>query len=215
MKQRAEVVKICIIVVAALLGLSAWAQPTGSVTLTWDANVEEDLAGYAVLRGESPGVYTFRQDVGLVTSAVVGGLQPGKTYYFSALAINRAGLESDPAKEVTWVTETGTPVLAITGWQVERDSQQISMRWDVPPTEQGVGRWRIRYRVGSAGKIVEVMSQAPRLVIENPGTELYVVLISAEGLQGWGPETRHEVPSLPRVTGLAVRDGKTMWVFGP
>jgi hypothetical protein len=57
-----------------------------SITLAWDPNPEdEQVEGYRVYRGTSPGTYI---DVWEVhgTELVVGGLQPGGTYYFAAKA---------------------------------------------------------------------------------------------------------------------------------
>lgn len=191
------------------------AQPSGSVVLSWSPNTEEDLAGYIVLRGETSGAYDYQEDVGNITEAIVGGLTPGKTYFFSVLAYNLSGQRSDPAKEVIWTTEAGLPVSGISGWEMHRDAKMISMRWSRPAEGEGVGRWRVRYRAGAAGAIVEVMTTEPELKILAPGSVVYTVLIAAEGLRGWGPETRFDVPSLPKAPeSLEVKGGKTIWTFG-
>ena len=81
-----------------------------STTLSWtpptqneDGTTLEDLAGYKIYWGTTPGVYTNSAsvDAGL-TTYVVENLAPG-TYEFVATAINSAGVESrysNPATKV-------------------------------------------------------------------------------------------------------------------
>jgi hypothetical protein len=74
---------------------------TGTATLTWDANVEANLAGYNVYMGTQPGMYGAPVSVGNTTSYTVGNLTGGKTYYFSLTAIDSAGNESEHSAEVS------------------------------------------------------------------------------------------------------------------
>ncbi len=73
----------------------------GSATLTWSANMEEDLAGYNVYVGTQPGVYGPPIPTGLNTTYTVGNLTGGKTYYFSVTAFDNAGNESQHSIEVS------------------------------------------------------------------------------------------------------------------
>ena len=75
---------------------------TGSVSLSWtaptentDGSVLEDLAGYFIYWGTSPGNYpdSVRIDNGSVSTFVVENLVPG-TYEFVATSFNSAGIES-------------------------------------------------------------------------------------------------------------------------
>ncbi|WP_425464133.1 fibronectin type III domain-containing protein [Nitrospira lenta] len=70
---------------------------TGSVTLSWSANGESDLAGYKIYFGTSSGNYTSSGSpavIGKVTSYTVTGLQRNTTYFFALSAYDSAGNES-------------------------------------------------------------------------------------------------------------------------
>ncbi|MGV3516271.1 IPT/TIG domain-containing protein [Luteitalea sp.] len=74
-----------------------------AIQLAWTANTEADLAGYVLVWGTSPGVYTH--SVVVAPTAVtqqVTDLSPG-TYYFALRAFNTAGLESAHSNEVAAV----------------------------------------------------------------------------------------------------------------
>ena len=49
--------------------------------LVWNRNAEDDLAGYNVYYGESPGEYSTALDVGNLTEYDFSDLQEGVTYY--------------------------------------------------------------------------------------------------------------------------------------
>ena len=68
--------------------------PTASVTVSWSANTESDLAGYKVYYGTSSGNYTTSIYVGNVTTYTVNGLSTGRTYYFAVSAFDKSGNES-------------------------------------------------------------------------------------------------------------------------
>jgi hypothetical protein len=53
------------------------------VTLGWDVCNNPLLAGYMIVYGTNSGDYTLSSDAGTNTSATVGGLTPGTTYYFA------------------------------------------------------------------------------------------------------------------------------------
>ncbi len=82
---------------------------TRSVHVTWqppvtntDGSTLTDLKGYRIVYGTQPGVYTGSVPVngnGLV-DYTVDNLKTGQKYYFSMVAVNAAGAESDYAQEV-------------------------------------------------------------------------------------------------------------------
>jgi fibronectin type 3 domain-containing protein len=89
--------------------VSAAAATTRSVRVTWqaplvntDGSTLTDLKGYRIVYGTQPGVYTSSVPVnstGLV-DYTVENLQTGTKYYFSMVAVNAAGAESDYSQEV-------------------------------------------------------------------------------------------------------------------
>ncbi len=74
---------------------------TGTASLSWDPNTEENVAGYNVYMGTQPGVYGTPISVGVTTSYTAGGLTGGKTYYFSVTAFDSDGNESMHSTEVS------------------------------------------------------------------------------------------------------------------
>ena len=85
------------------------APTTRSVQVTWqppltntDGTALIDLKGYRIVYGTQPGVYTSSVSVnttGLV-NYTIDNLQTGKKYYFSMVAVNVSGAESDYSTEV-------------------------------------------------------------------------------------------------------------------
>ena len=72
-----------------------------TVLVSWNANVEEDLAGYRVHYGTQTGEYETTVDVGNTTS--YQGIEPdnGTTYYVAVTAYDTSGNESDFSREVS------------------------------------------------------------------------------------------------------------------
>ncbi|MBI2569156.1 MAG: S8 family serine peptidase [Candidatus Schekmanbacteria bacterium] len=67
--------------------------------VSWQAVEENDLGGYTVLWGTSPGQLTSSRDAGLATTASVSPLDYGMTYYFAVQAREASGLPG-PISEV-------------------------------------------------------------------------------------------------------------------
>lgn len=77
---------------------------TGSVTLTWTANGEPDLAGYKIYIGTASGTYSFPGSpfvTGTVTRYAISNLPKGHTYSFAISAYDSAGNESPLSAEVS------------------------------------------------------------------------------------------------------------------
>jgi PKD repeat protein len=78
-----------------------------TVTLAWDPNTEDDLAGYKIHYGTASGEYSYIEDVGNITQYTLADLDDGVTYYLAATAYDHAGNES--AYSVELVHTTGYP----------------------------------------------------------------------------------------------------------
>ena len=76
---------------------------SSSVTLTWNANTESDLAGYKVYRATASGAYgaPIATVLRTVTTYQATGLQFGTTYFFVVTAFDIAGNESAYSNEVS------------------------------------------------------------------------------------------------------------------
>ena len=74
---------------------------TEAVTLTWNKNPENNIAGYRLYYGEANASPTM-VDVGTNTTRAVSNLSPGRQYSFYVTAYNTAGLESNPSQSVNY-----------------------------------------------------------------------------------------------------------------
>lgn len=83
-----------------------------SVSLAWERNLEEGIVGYKIYWGEVSRQYTRVLDVEDSATAVLTGLEPGKTYHCAVTAYNQASQESTFSQEVIVsipATEPGSP----------------------------------------------------------------------------------------------------------
>jgi chitodextrinase len=80
---------------------SAKADPGLGVKLSWEANTEDDLAGYKVYTATEPGNYNLAVTVGNVTKWTVSGLEPDTTYFFATTAYDMSGNESGYSNEIS------------------------------------------------------------------------------------------------------------------
>ena len=100
----------------ALLCLLLSCNVSNAVILAWDANIEEDLAGYKLYRGYAPGVYDTIIDVGNVTTYEVTGLALDQGYYFAVTAYDSEDpiLESGFSNEVFYLAQAPAPFIGST-----------------------------------------------------------------------------------------------------
>jgi hypothetical protein len=121
---------------------------TKSVTVLWDPNPENDIAGYRLFWGETNSAATVR-DVGNVTQTQVTNLVAGRTYYFYLTAYNTSGLESDPSTNVFYTQPQSVPATPSGFSGTAVSSTQISLRWtDNSSNETG---FHLMRKAGSGG----------------------------------------------------------------
>ena len=110
MKPRVHCRRILWVLIAAalLLGIRPVAATAGSVSLAWDPNTEDDLAGYKVYIGTASQTFSQIIDVGHVTAFTVTDLLEGETYFSTVTAYDIFVNESDFSNEVS----TTIPVTA-------------------------------------------------------------------------------------------------------
>jgi hypothetical protein len=87
------------------------------VTLAWDANSEEDLAGYRIFYREDGQSYDYDYPAweGTETTCTIYDLNNDTTYYFVARAFDEAGNESGDSDEVSYEPSNRPPVLSAIG----------------------------------------------------------------------------------------------------
>jgi len=89
-----------------------------SLNLAWDANNEEDLAGYKVYYGTSSGNYGTPLNRGNTIEYELSGLNEGTTYYIALTAYDTSDNESEKSDEVSGVAQsppdTQNPTITIT-----------------------------------------------------------------------------------------------------
>lgn len=88
--------------VSGILFVSTTNVFSAQVTLSWNPNSEDDLAGYKTYYGNSSGNYDSIIDVGNRTSYTIPGLIDGDTYFFTVIAYDFSGNESDYAAEISY-----------------------------------------------------------------------------------------------------------------
>jgi hypothetical protein len=97
--------RLCLILMLLTYALSARA---ATINLAWDAS--PGATAYRLYYGLAPGSYHTILETGFATTASVGGLTDGTTYYFAATASNQAG-ESPFSNEVSAVPREPPPVV--------------------------------------------------------------------------------------------------------
>ena len=88
------------VLIFAALTPFAWGQ--NSVTLAWDANTSNTVAGYRLYDGIASRTYTNVIAAGNATTATASNLVSGATYFFAVTAVGTNGLESDYSSEVSY-----------------------------------------------------------------------------------------------------------------
>ncbi|MBN1541615.1 T9SS type A sorting domain-containing protein [candidate division KSB1 bacterium] len=78
-----------------------------TVQVLWDPNEEIDLAGYRVHWGTTPSRMNNSQDVGLVTSCWLTGLDDQASYYIAVTAVDFWGNESAPSNNIVVASGDG------------------------------------------------------------------------------------------------------------
>jgi len=104
------------LVIIGLMASSAWAAGpnlTSTSTLTWDANVEPDLAGYRLYYSATSGGQTIpgtpsATEVAPSTTHLIGPITSGQ-YYAKITAYDQSGNESVESTEVPFVMEPLIP----------------------------------------------------------------------------------------------------------
>lgn len=109
-------------------GVSANAESSTSVNISWQANTEADLAGYKIYRNNTE-IANVDKTVTTYNDATVA---PGITYTYEITAYNTSNLESERSSPVTVTTPPATP----TGVTGQVAGKNITLTWQVPGNPQ-------------------------------------------------------------------------------
>jgi uncharacterized membrane protein YgcG len=96
-----RVLKVAALVFAAIVFIHP-SSLAFQLTLEWDPNVDQDLAGYIVYYGTGSHNYKYDVDVGEETSVTISGLDDRKKYYFAVTAYDEEGNESGYSAEIAY-----------------------------------------------------------------------------------------------------------------
>ncbi len=152
----------------ALFGASlAWA---GSVSLSWDANSENDLSGYRVYYGtQSNRNYSDVVDVGNVVTFRISNLDAGRTYFFAVTAYDFSGNESSFSSEISAnipnlpPTRNAPELVAVT----PNGETQIDVIFSEPldePTAETAANYSISNSVQVLGAILDANQTTVHLI---------------------------------------------------
>jgi hypothetical protein len=130
-------------------------QDSPSLVLTWEANLENDLAGYRIYYGNQSKDYDSSISVGKVTQYEITDLDAGRRYFIALTAIDLAGNESAFSEEVTIAFPTEKDTLSLQG-----------QTYNFPnPFKIAKEATRIRYELGGASRVtIEIFDLEGRLV---------------------------------------------------
>ena len=125
-----------------------------ALTLAWDPNTEDDLAGYNVYYGIQSGNYDSIIDVGNVPQYTVSNLEPETQYYFAVTAYDTSGNESDLSEEVGSITSEDPPpepplevvsVISPNGGETLRSGGTQTIVWQTNGSAELVGRVQLLF----------------------------------------------------------------------
>jgi len=103
--------------------------PASALTLAWDSNTEDDLAGYKVYYGTRSRDYDSVIDVGDTTYHTIRGLEPETRYYLALTAYDISYNESDFSEEVSGVSKEEQPTPTPYPYDEEIDSEDGYSEW--------------------------------------------------------------------------------------
>jgi len=95
------------IILASIIILSSAAALSAQVTVAWDPNAEQNLAGYNLYYGFESGNYTYSIDVGNQVSYSISDLEPNRVYYIAATAYDIDSNESSFSEEISYLAPSG------------------------------------------------------------------------------------------------------------
>lgn len=208
-------------VLATPLDVIAPASPTGvaivsaqneQLDLTWDANSEDDLAGYNVYLDSGSGFVKHNSNLVTGVTYSIESLVNGQNYTVHVTAVDESGNESTASNQINvTITDTIAPE-APTGLQTTAFTDTtIDIEWDESPEEDVAG-----YNVYVDGAIeassVATPSYSIAGLLEATSYDIYVTAVDTAGNESntsitISQTTQDLIPSAP--TGLVASPAAT------
>jgi hypothetical protein len=108
--RHSQLFRVLFLALALCLGSTSVVH-AATVTATWNANSEIDIAGYILSYGTQPGVHPTVVDVGNVITWPIATLTPGQVYYFVVQAYNTSAATSVASAEIVFLDPMPGPSL--------------------------------------------------------------------------------------------------------
>jgi fibronectin type 3 domain-containing protein len=158
-----------------------------AATLRWNKSTDQDVKGYRLHCGLTPGgKYSRFVDVGNATTYTLSNLIPGKKYYCVVTSYNRSGKESPPSNEISF---TVSPAIApaIT-------SSTVALAWDRSPS-RGVKGYRLHYGTASRGysSIIDVGNVTTYKISNLTAGKTYYVVVTSYDKAGRESPVSNEI----------------------
>lgn len=175
----------------------------GVVRLTWTGatSLYGTIGGYKVYWGESNGIYTKSQDVGMVTSADISGLENGRTYYFSVTVYTLEKAESSHSNELSAVPlDKFAPPSFPTFISAETvpGRTQLELHWSEDPAADSY-EFAYGLQAGPPYGVQDNVEQDLGVKINglSPGTTYYFGIRSVDASGNGGPWNTYHTSTLP------------------
>ena len=101
-KDGSSIGKLFGVMIASVFSFSATVH-CASVTVAWNAVTDPGTAGYIVSYGTNSANFRTNINTGTNTSAVISGLVPGQTNYFTVAAYNSASIQGTNSSPIAFI----------------------------------------------------------------------------------------------------------------
>jgi hypothetical protein len=95
------------------------------MTILWDAPTDPTIVGFSVVYGTQSGAYSQRMNVGVQTSATIGNLSDGVTYYFAVRSVSDGQAMSTVSNEVEYAVPRQSQVITALALTSTQSSPQV------------------------------------------------------------------------------------------
>lgn len=166
-----------------------------SLFVSWEANSEDDLAGYKLFCGSQSGIYTVIINLGLATSYQFSTLQSHQEYVIAVTAYDENDNESTYSSEVVAKLLDHTPPSAPTELQANQSDGAVALTWALG-SEPDLAGYSLYWEddSGQGGGPFNVGLQNHYTLTTLQAGDTYTFWLLASDKEG------NESPSSPRVT---------------